>query len=156
MAQVTDDPRAPDGTVDAPVPVPAPPATRLAATPRALDNGSWLQQRISTAAAALMGAAWWWIYILAVSVEPTSHHEEPAITVVLSYAMLAGLLVMAAGLIARRRWGLVASLGTAGLLSALVIACPTTGHHTIGAWWFLQVACAGALVGGSVFALRRA
>jgi len=121
-----------------------------------LDNGAWLRQRISTAAAALMGAAWYWLYILAVMVEPPSHHEEPTIGVVLGYALLGGMAVMAVGLIARRRWGLVASLATAGLFTAAVVACPTTGHHTIGAWWFLQLACAGALVGGSVFALRRA
>jgi hypothetical protein len=152
MTQVTDGPRSPDATVETAGPTPSAPSA-----PRpALDNAAWLRQRISRTWAAGLGAAWYVLYVIAVMVEPTTHHEEPAIAVVLSYAMLAGMVLMAAGLIARRRWGVVASLATAGLLTALAVACPTTGHHAIGAWWFVQLACAGGLVAGSVVALRRA
>jgi hypothetical protein len=146
MTQVTDDPT---------VRTEAAGSTPTAAAPP-LDNRAWLRQPISRTWAAGMGAAWYVLYVIAVLVEPTTHHEEPAIATVLSYAMLAGMVTMAAGLIARRRWGLVASLGAAGLLTALAVACPTTGHHAIGAWWFVQLACAGGLVAGSVVALRRA
>ena len=148
MTQVTDGPRSDDAAVDtdASAPAPAP----------ALDNAAWLRQRISRTWAAGLGATWYVLYVIAVLVEPATHHEEPAIATVLSYAMLAGMVLMAAGLIARRRWGVVASLATAGLLTALAVACPTTGHHAIGGWWFVQLACAGGLVGASVAALRRA
>jgi hypothetical protein len=66
------------------------------------------------------------------------------------------MLATAIGLAMCRRWGLVAAVGASGLLLASAVACPTTGHHTIGAWWFVQMACSLAAVGVSVVALRRA
>jgi hypothetical protein len=121
-----------------------------------LDTRDWLRQRIARPWAAGIGAAWWSLYLIAAAIEPSTHHPEPSFAVLLTYALFAGMLVTAAGLLALRRWAFVGSLATAGFFSALVIACPTTGHHTIGAWWFVQLACAAALVVGSVVALRRA
>jgi hypothetical protein len=155
MTQVTDDPRH-DRAARTDVARSTETGSAETVVSPPLDNGAWLRQRISRTWAAGMGAAWYALYVIAVLVEPTTHHEEPVIAVALSYAMLGGLFVMAAGLITRRRWGLVASLATAGLFTALAVACPTTGHHAIGAWWFVQLACAGGLVAGSVVALRRA
>lgn len=120
------------------------------------ETREWLRERVARPWAAGIGAAWWALYLIAAGVEPTTHHPEPSFAVLLTYALFAGMLVTGAGLIALRRWAFVGSLATAGLFSALVIACPTTGHHTIGAWWFVQLACAAALVVGSVVALRRA
>jgi hypothetical protein len=63
------------------------------------------------------------------------------------------LLTAFAALLAGRRWGLgAATYGSAGLvvLSAL---CPTTGHHTLDAWWFWQLAISVGLLAGSM-ALR--
>jgi hypothetical protein len=41
------------------------------------------------------------------------------------------------------------------LATAASIACPVTGHHGFGAWWFGQMACVLALVAVSAVALRR-
>ena len=38
--------------------------------------------------------------------------------------------------------------------SAVTVACPTTGHHTMGVWWLGQMAISLALVVGSVVALQ--
>ena len=46
-------------------------------------------------------------------------------------------------------------LGGAGLMTAMVVACPTTGHHQFGTWWYGQMACAFALIGITVAALYR-
>ena len=43
----------------------------------------------------------------------------------------------------------------AGFFTALSVACPVSGHHPFGAWWFGQMVCALAMLGGSVFALNR-
>jgi hypothetical protein len=54
----------------------------------------------------------------------------------------------------QRRLGLVASLGAAGFFTAMSVACPVSGHHPYGAWWFGQMACALGLVGLSLLAIR--
>lgn len=137
----------------APAPASAP-APGTTAVTRA-DTGSWLRERISTETAALMGATWWVLFLIATGLEPEATGNAPAWAGLLSYSLLGLIAVAAVGLVARRRWGLLASLGAAGLFTALAVACPTTGHHPIGAWWFGQMACVLALVGASAFALTR-
>ena len=61
---------------------------------------------------------------------------------------------MVTGLVMQRRWGLVASLGAAGFMTALSVACPISGHHAFGVWWYGQMACVLALGAMSVVALR--
>ena len=53
----------------------------------------------------------------------------------------------------RRRWGLGVSVAAAGFFTALSVACPVSGHHPFGAWWFGQMACALGMGGASVVAL---
>ena len=124
--------------------------------PKALDEtGEWLQQRIPGAMAATVGLSWYALFALGSAVEPETSNAVPVIGVVLGVALLGAMLAMGIGLAACRRWGLVAALGASGLLLASAVACPTTGHHTIGTWWFFQMACSFAAVGVSVVALRR-
>ena len=121
----------------------------VAATPRATD-------RIPSEVSLALGVAWFVCYTIGSALEPQTSHPMPVIGVVLGVALLVGILATAVGLVARRRWGLTASLGTAVLLVASAVACPTTGHHGFGLWWFGQMAVSMALVGASVVALRRA
>jgi hypothetical protein len=139
---ITSEARVPETTVDAP---PARPDTR-----------AWLGERISTEAAVLMGATWYVLFMIGSTLEPRAAEPTPAWATALSLVFLSSLAVTAAGLLARRRWGLLASLAGAGIFMAFSIACPVSGHHAFAAWWFGQLACAVALVGASVFALRRA
>ena len=131
-------------------------ATTTAASPGATDTRAWLRERVPGSGAAALAISWYALGGIATLVEPESHHEVPLIGTVLQVAMAAALVVMAVGLIASRRWGLVASLGASLLFVAGAVACPTTGHHTIGLWWFGQMACTLGLVAVSVVALRRA
>lgn len=114
-----------------------------------------LRERISADMAVLLGAAWYVLFSIAYAVEPATDESLPVVSAAIGIATLAGLALTAAGLLLRRRWGLVASLATASLVTASSIACPMTGHHALAGWWFLQLACCAALVGASVVALRR-
>lgn len=119
------------------------------------DSRTWLRERISPETAAVMGAAWFVLFLVATALEPTATGSDPAWAVALTLVFFGLLGAMVIGLSVRRRWGLLASLGAAGLFTAFSVACPTTGHHPMGAWWFGQMACVLALVGASTYALRR-
>jgi len=139
-------------------PTPANDQHRTTAAPStdAPDTRAWLRERVPGSWAAALAVSWYALGGIATLIEPESHHEVPLIGTVLQVAMAAALVVMAVGLIAGRRWGLVASLAASLLFVAGAVACPTTGHHMIGLWWFGQMVCTLALVAVSVVALRRA
>jgi len=124
--------------------------------PAPADTRSWLGQRISTEAAIMLGTVWYVLFSIGVAVEPQTDASAPVLATALGFVSLGLLALMAVGLVARRRWGLLAALGGGGLFLALSVACPTTGHHPVAAWWFVQMACAVGLVGASAYALRRA
>jgi len=130
----------------------------VADAPPRVETRAWLREEISHQLALLVGIAWYVLFFVGVALEPEPSQPD-AIPVVLSAAIevaLLGLLgVMAAGLITRRRFGLVASLGAALLFVGLSVACPVTGHHGFGAWWYGQMACAIGLLAVSCTALRR-
>jgi hypothetical protein len=115
----------------------------------------WLQERIDGKLAAGVGIAWLVAYQLAGALEPVTHRPEPWYGVVLEVVFLGLLATTATGLIMERRWGVVASVATAGFFTALSIACPVSGHHPFGAWWFGQMACALGMLVGSFVVLTR-
>ena len=129
------------------------------ATPERLETREWLVTRIGRNVAIFVGVAWYVLFFAAVSLEPEATHPEaiPAWVGVTVDVVLLGLLaVMAAGLGVRRRWGLVASMAAAGVFLMATIACPVSGHHSFGLWWYGQMACSLGLVAISGAALRRA
>jgi hypothetical protein len=146
MDTMTDERQAP--TRSAPEGAPARPDTR-----------EWLGQRVSAEVGIFVGVAWYVLFSIAVALEPAAAQPEafPTWLAVGIEVTLLGLLgVMAVGLVARRRVGLVASLGASALFLAMVVACPVSGHHGFGAWWYGQMACAIGLVAITGGALRRA
>lgn len=139
-------------------PVPGGPSeTTPVTTPAAAPyTRAWLQERIDGRIALGVGVSWFVLYQIAMLLEPATSHAVPVIGVVLEIVMWTLLATMIAGLIAQRRWGLAGSLATAVFATAASIACPTTGHHPFGAWWFGQMACVLGLVALSALALQRA
>jgi hypothetical protein len=122
------------------------------------ETREWLGQQISGQLALIVGVSWYVLFSIAVALEPTSDHPEafPAwLSVAIEVTLLGLLAVTAAGLVTRRRFGLVAALGAAALFVAMAVACPVSGHHSFGAWWYGQMACALGLVAITVAALRR-
>jgi hypothetical protein len=118
------------------------------------DTSTWLRERIDSHVAAGVGVAWLVLTLVAVSLEPPTNRPEPLIGVMLGILTWVLLATMVTGLVMERRFGLVASLGSAVLFTAAAIACPVSGHHSFGMWWFGQMACALVLVGISIAALR--
>jgi hypothetical protein len=119
------------------------------------ETRTWLQERIDGRLAAGIGIAWLVAYQVAAALEPVTHRPEPWYGVLLEIGFLGFIAATATGLVMERRWGLVASLATAGFFTALSVACPVSGHHPFGAWWFGQMACALGMVGASFVALTR-
>jgi len=138
-------------TTDAVAPVDA----ASTAVDRPLEMRAWLRERIDGRVGLGVGIAWIVLMQIAFALEPASNHEVPVIGLVLELSMYALLATMIAGLVMQQRFGLVASLGAAVLATAASIACPVTGHHTFGSWWFGQMACVLALVAISAYALRQ-
>ena len=118
------------------------------------DTRTWLRERTDGRLAAGVGIAWLVLLQVAFALEPSTNQPEPAYGVVLELTMWLLLATMVTGLVMQRRWGLLASLGAAGFMTALSVACPVSGHHPFGAWWYGQMACVLALVAISVVALR--
>jgi peptidoglycan/LPS O-acetylase OafA/YrhL len=119
------------------------------------DTREWLQERIDGRVAIVVGVAWFVLNQIAYALEPAAQQSEPFIGILLEITMYVLLAAMLAGLVMQRRWGLLASFAAAILATAASIACPVTGHHAFGTWWFGQMACMLALVAISAFALRR-
>lgn len=110
--------------------------------------------RISESVSVAIAMMWVIGYLAVGALEPTTHESLPAIAIVLTVVFHLALLAAAVGLIARRRWGIAASLGASVVFLAGTVACPTTGHHQMGVWWAGQMAISLALVAGSVVALQ--
>lgn len=119
-----------------------------------LETRAWLAQRIDGKIAGGVAVAWLVLLQVAFALEPATNQVEPAYGVVLELAMWGLLATMLTGLVMQRRFGLVASLGAAGFMTALSVACPVSGHHAFGAWWYGQMACVLALVAVSAVALH--
>lgn len=106
-----------------------------------------------------LGLAWVAVLVGATLLEPAPADPDAAAPLwasVLFLALFAVLGVMAASLARRRRLGLVASAGAAGLGLLASALCPVSDHHSaVGAWWYLQMGGFTALVAASVAGLRR-
>ena len=122
--------------------------------PDILSTRAWLQERINVWVAIGVGISWFVLTEIAAALEPATNRPEPLIGTLFIGAMDVVFVVLLVGLAMRRRWGLVASLAGAVLSTAMVVACPTSGHHQFGNWWYGEMACVLALVAISVAALR--
>jgi hypothetical protein len=72
---------------------------------------------------------------------------DPVVTVVLGYALLVAWLGAAAAAIGRSPAALGWATGVAGLSVLMTVTCPTSGHHSaVAGWWVAQLAvCLSAL-----------
>jgi len=97
-------------------------------------------------------------YFGSVALEPPLHHEAGAwvaiadvgATVFLGLAFYGAYSLMRG----RQRIGYAATTGAAWTLVALVVGCPASGHHTLGAWWGGQMALSLAFATVSTVAFK--
>ncbi len=134
--------------------LPEPELPEQASPTARLDTRAWLAERIDGKVAGGVAVAWLVLMQVAFALEPATNQTEPVYGVVLELMMYVLLATMLTGLVMQRRFGLVASLGAAGFMTAMSVACPVSGHHPFGVWWYGQMACVLALVAASVVALR--
>ena len=94
---------------------------------------------------------------IAIAIEPAPNRPEAAEPLwagLWSTAMVAALALTGVGLARGRRAGFQASAVAGGLALFGAVMCPVSGHHAIGAWWFVQMAGFAALAAVSVAGLR--
>ena len=132
-----------------------PDVTAASGVPPQPTMRAWLTERIDLRVAIGLFVAWLVLPEIAYQLEPAARGSEPFIGLLLAIAMNVLFVATLAGLVARRRWGLAASLGGAVLATVASIACPVSGHHQFGTWWYAQMACMVTLVVISVAALSR-
>jgi hypothetical protein len=126
----------------------------LRRAPTQPDTREWLAETIDAWVAVAVGAAWIVLSVVTAVLEPAPQRSEPLIGVFLSVVFLAIVVTMFAGLGLRRRWGALAAVAASLVGVVATVACPISGHHAFGNWWYGQMACAAALVAVSFWALR--
>jgi hypothetical protein len=95
------------------------------------------------------GLAWVVALQLMYVLEPAAARPDamPAfLMTAMTFTMNAGLLAMTVGLVRRARWAFGVGAAVAVLTVGAVVACPVSGHHAMGTWWFAQAALAVGLV----------
>ncbi len=102
-------------------------------------------------------AAWVAFIALAIAIEPAPARPETAQPLwagLWEMAMLGALVATGVGLARRRRAGFTASAIAGGIALLGAVMCPASGHHSVGAWWFVQMAGFAALGAVSLAGLR--
>ena len=114
--------------------------------------------RIDGGIGSCLAAAWVVAYFTAGMLEPAP--RDPSVmnawyVTVINSVLLGSLGVMVLGLIAKRRVGILASAVAAGAFLTAVVACPITGHHSLGVWWFGELLCVAGVAAATGAALYR-
>ena len=116
---------------------------------------SW-EDRIPTSMAVAVAVMWVVAIPVSIALEPAPQDANapiPWYAALLIYAFLTSLLLAGAGLAARQRAGLVASLVAASVFLFDVVACPVSGHHAFGTWWLAELSVALGLTAFSAIAV---
>ena len=117
------------------------------------------RRRISFGWATFAGLAGPAVAAVCIAVEPASadpNAAEPVIASVLGLALLVSYLGAGVAAVRRAPVALAWVLGAALVSMTMTIACPTSGHHALGAWWFVQLAVCSALLAGAGYGAVRA
>jgi hypothetical protein len=112
--------------------------------------------RLRLAWATVLGLGWPLAFLAATVLEPAPAHAHEAVPTVVAAAQIAvmvGLYATVGLAIARHSLTALAAAGTSVVALALTAACPLSGHHQFGMWWFGQLALVGGMLAVSVAAL---
>jgi hypothetical protein len=105
--------------------------------------------------AAALGVGWPLAFLVMVELEPAPAQPDaaPVLGAVLTLALLTGLMLTAVAAGTRQLLAAPAAVGTGLVALTMSVACPASGHHSYGAWWFGQMAIVVAMLAVSVAAL---
>jgi hypothetical protein len=114
------------------------------------------ESSISRRSRLTLAIAWAVLFPLGLSLEPTpAASSEPLWGVALGIGLMAALGATVVGLARRQRWASGSSIGASLIFTTAVFACPATGHHAFGLWWFGEFGAALALVAISTVVFLR-
>jgi hypothetical protein len=147
----------PTPDVSPPQPAPAPVRRPAQASPSSQPQAQALGQ-LSGRWAAVLGFGWPLAIVASMALEPTPADPSAPVPVLAELANL-GLFIALVGtaIAAGVRHGAAAVGGvvTGLLVVPLAIACPVSGHHAIGLWWFAELGILTAMLAVSGVALQR-
>jgi hypothetical protein len=145
----------PTPDVSPPQPTPAPVRRPAQASPNSQPQALG---QLSDRWAAVLGI-WWPLAIVAsMALEPTPADPSAPVPVLAELANLGLLFALVGTAIAagvRHGAAAVGGVVTGLLVVALAIACPVSGHHAIGLWWFAELGILTAMLAVSGVALQR-
>jgi hypothetical protein len=113
---------------------------------------------ISALWAAVMGVGWPLAIIAWLAVMPAPADPDAAVPVLVDLATLGLELALVTTAIAagvRHRGAAVGGLVTGLLAMTFTVTCPVSGHHTLGLWWFGQLAIVTVMLALSAIAFQR-
>ncbi len=115
------------------------PTTAPTATP-----ARTLNDVIPVGVALAVGILWVAMLGFVFSITPAPEGEPSAFAVTVSVIFELALIATLAGLVALRRWGLLASVGAAGIMLGMAALCSLGGHT--GGWLVAQYVASGTLL----------
>lgn len=91
--------------------------------------------------AITIAVAWAVAFFGGTALEPVPAVDTPAPWFVTlgSFVLLGAMALVGAGAATKRRFAVDASFVGASVMTAFSIACPASGHHQYGLWWFGQM-----------------
>ena len=115
-------------------------------------------EQVSRRTSVTLILAWAVLLPMAIALEPAPAADAtyPWWALIVSNALLGAIAATFVGLAQRRKWAPTASFVASSIFVTGVFACPASGHHAFGLWWFGEFAAALALVGLSGAAYLRA
>ena len=138
-----------------PRPAPAPPRRPAQAPHRSRPEAPG---ELSDRWAAVLGIGWPLAIVASMVLEPTPADPDAPGPVLAELANLGLLLALVGTAIAagvRHGAAAVGGVVTGLLVVSLAIACPVSGHHAIGLWWFAELGILTAMLAVSGVALQR-
>ena len=114
--------------------------------------------RLTPTWSGILGFGWPLAVVVSIALEPAPADPEAAVPVIVSLASLALFAALVATAVAagnRHPSAAVAGVVTGLIALGFTVTCPVSGHHTLGAWWFGQLALTLAMLGVSAAALGR-
>jgi hypothetical protein len=134
-----------------PAPVRRPAQASPSSQPQALGQ-------LSDRWAAVLGIGWPLAIVASMALEPTPADPGAPVPVLAELANLGLLFALVGTAIAagvRHGAAAVGGVVTGLLVVSLAIACPVSGHHAIGLWWFAELGILTAMLAVSGVALQR-
>jgi hypothetical protein len=113
---------------------------------------------LSSLWAAVLGVGWPLAIIAWMALTPAPADPDAAVPALIELATLALELALVTTAIAagvRHRGAAVGGLVTGVLAMTFTITCPVSGHHTLGLWWFGQLAIITGMLALSAVAFLR-